>query len=54
MITEGFDFIAVMFGLCGLLVWLEQRYPSQLFKWFPSIVLVMFGSMAFTLLACGR
>ncbi|PSW09231.1 hypothetical protein C9J01_21645 [Photobacterium rosenbergii] len=46
MITEGFDFIAVMFGLCGLLVWLEQRYPSQLFKWFPSIVLVMFGSMA--------
>ena len=29
MITEGFDFIAVMFGLCGLLVWVEQRYPSR-------------------------
>ncbi len=46
MITGGFDFIAIMFGLCGLLVWVEQNRPSAFFKWFPSIVLVMFGSMA--------
>ena len=46
MITQGFDFIAVMFGLCGALVWLEQYYRTAFFHWFPSIVLVMFGSMA--------
>lgn len=46
MITTGFPFIAVMAGLCGILVWIEQQYPSRFFKWFPSIVLVMFGSMA--------
>jgi len=45
MIREGFDFLAVMFGLCGALVWLEQQYGWRLFRWFPSIVLVMFGSM---------
>ena len=47
MITTGFPFIAVMAGLCGFLVWLERQYPSRLFRWFPSAVLVMFGSMAF-------
>ena len=46
MISSGFDFIAVMFGLCGALVWAEQRYQARFFKWFPSIVLVMFASMA--------
>ena len=46
MITTGFPFIAAIAGLCGVLVWLEQQYPSRIFKWFPSIVLVMFGSMA--------
>lgn len=46
MITGGFDFIAAMFGLCGVLVWIERRSSSSLFKWFPSIVLVMFASMA--------
>ena len=46
MITDGFDFIAVMFGLCGVLVWLEGRSKARLFRWFPSIVLVMFASMA--------
>ena len=45
MITQGFDFIAVMFGLCGILVALENRFKVAFFKWFPSIVLVMFGSM---------
>jgi uncharacterized membrane protein len=46
MITGGFDFIAAIFGLCGILVWLERRYQSAVFRWFPSIVLVMFASMA--------
>ena len=45
MITQGFDFIAVMFGLCGILVALENRFQVAFFQWFPSIVLVMFGSM---------
>ena len=45
MITQGFDFIALMFGLCGALVWLEHHFKIALFRWFPSIVLVMFGSM---------
>ena len=45
MITQGFDFIAVMFGLCGILVALENRFKVAFFQWFPSIVLVMFGSM---------
>lgn len=46
MIKGGFDFIAVMFGLCGVLVWLEHQYRGRFFRWFPSIVLVMFASMA--------
>jgi uncharacterized membrane protein len=46
VITGGFDFIAVMVGLCGVLVWIEQRSKAHFFRWFPSIVLVMFGSMA--------
>ena len=46
MITQGFDFIAVIFGLCGLVVGLESRFKVAFFRWFPSIVLVMFGSMA--------
>jgi len=46
MITGGFDFIAAMFGLCGVLVWIERQSSSSLFKWFPGIVLVMFASMA--------
>ena len=35
-----------MFGLCGVFVWAERRYRIRFFRWFPSIVLVMFGSMA--------
>lgn len=46
MITGGFDFIAVMFGLCGVLVWIDKRSNARFFRWFPSIVLVMFASMA--------
>ncbi|HIB23037.1 MAG TPA: DUF819 family protein [Rhodospirillales bacterium] len=46
MITQGFDFIALMFGLCGVLVGLENHFKIAFFRWFPSIVLVMFGSMA--------
>ena len=46
LITDGFDFIAAVFGLCGLLVWVEHRGSSAFFRWFPSIVLVMFASMA--------
>ena len=45
MITSGFDFVAVIFALCGVLVWAEQRIAGTFFKWFPSIVLVMFCSM---------
>lgn len=46
MISSGFEFIATMLGLCGLLVWAEQKYHNRFFQWFPSIVLVMFSSMA--------
>ena len=46
MINSGFEFIAVMFGICGALAFVEQRYAPRLFRWFPSIVLVMFASMA--------
>ena len=35
-----------MFGICGVLVWLEQHFQWRVFRWFPSIVLVMFASMA--------
>jgi uncharacterized membrane protein len=45
VITDGFDFIAVMFGLCAALVLLERQLQWRVFRWFPSIVLVMFGSM---------
>ena len=34
-----------MFGICGALVAIEQRTKWRLFRWFPSIVLVMFASM---------
>jgi uncharacterized membrane protein len=46
LITSGFDFIAAIVGLCGVLVWLEDRFRWRLFRWLPSVVLVMFGSMA--------
>ena len=46
MITTGFAFIACIGCLCGVLVWIEQQYPGGFFRWFPSVVLVMFGSMA--------
>jgi len=46
MITGGFDFIAVIVGMCGLIVLLERMSGARLFRWFPSIVLVMFASMA--------
>jgi uncharacterized membrane protein len=46
LITDGFDFIAVITALCGVLVWVEHRFPLPLFRWLPSVVLVMFGSMA--------
>ena len=46
MITDGFDFIAVITALCGVLVWVEHQYPLPVFRWLPSVVLVMFGSMA--------
>ncbi len=46
MITGGFDFIAAIIGMCGLIVLLERRSSARLFRWFPSIVLVMFASMA--------
>ena len=46
MIRDGFDFIALMFGLCGATIWLETHFRWRLFRWFPSIVLVMFVSMA--------
>jgi hypothetical protein len=35
-----------MFGICGILVAIERHYHSRFFRWFPSIVLVMFASMA--------
>ena len=46
MIADGFDFIAVITALCGVLVWVEHQYPLPVFRWLPSVVLVMFGSMA--------
>jgi len=46
MITGGFDFIAAMFGLCAVMVMIERQSDSRFFEWFPSIVLVMFASMA--------
>ena len=45
MITQGFDFVAVIFVVSGAIVWLESRYRSDFFRWFPSIVLVMFAAM---------
>lgn len=46
MITGGFEFIAAMLGICAAVVMLERQSASRLFHWFPSIVLVMFVSMA--------
>jgi len=46
MITGGFDFIAAMFGICAVMVLLERQSSSRFFHWVPSIVLVMFASMA--------
>lgn len=46
MITNGFDFIAVIFFVCGVLVTVEQRYQGRFFRWFPSIILIMFASMS--------
>ena len=45
MITGGFDFIAAIFGICAIVVWIERQSASRFFHWFPSIVLVMFASM---------
>lgn len=45
MITEPFDFIAIILAFIGFVVWLEKTYFRKFFSIFPAIVVILFGSM---------
>ncbi|WP_300409580.1 DUF819 family protein [Lagierella sp.] len=46
MITDGLQFIALLFFISGILLWLEKKYKDgRFFKYVPAMVIIYFGSM---------
>ncbi len=46
MITDGFQFIALLFFLSGVVVFAEQKFKeSAFFKYIPALVVIYFGAM---------
>ncbi len=46
MITDGLQFIALLFFISGVLLWLEKKYKDgRFFKYVPAMVIIYFGSM---------
>lgn len=46
MIKDGFQFLALLFFLSGIVIWLEHKFPnSRFFKYVPALVVIYFGGM---------
>ena len=46
MITEGFQFIALLFFVSGIVIYLEKKFKNGIFfKYIPALVIIYFGAM---------
>lgn len=46
MITDGFQFIALLFFVSGILIYLEKKFKNgRFFKYVPALVIIYFGAM---------
>lgn len=46
MITDGFQFIALLFFVSGIVIYLEKKFKNGIFfKYIPALVIIYFGSM---------
>lgn len=46
MITDGFQFIALLFFVSGVVIYLEKKFKNGIFfKYIPALVIIYFGAM---------
>ena len=46
MITDGFQFIALLFFVSGIVIYLEKKFKNGIFfKYVPALVIIYFGAM---------
>ncbi|WBB32259.1 DUF819 family protein [Parvimonas micra] len=46
MITDGFQFIALLFFVSGIVIYLEKKFKNGIFfKYIPALVIIYFGAM---------
>lgn len=46
MVTDGFQFIALLLFVSAIVIWLEKKHgDSGFFKYVPALVVIYFGSM---------
>ncbi len=46
MITDGFQFIALLFFVSGIVIYLEKKFKNgRFFKYIPALVIIYFGAM---------
>lgn len=46
MITDGFQFIALLFFVSGIVIYLENKFKNGIFfKYIPALVIIYFGAM---------
>lgn len=46
MITDGFQFIALLFFVSGIVIYLEKKFKNGVFfKYIPALVIIYFGAM---------
>ena len=46
MIKDGFQFIALLFFVSGIVIYLEKKFKNgKFFKYIPALVIIYFGSM---------
>lgn len=46
MVTDGFQFIALLFFVSGIVIYLEKKFKNGIFfKYIPALVIIYFGAM---------
>ena len=46
MITDGFQFVALLFFVSGIVIYLEKKFKNGIFfKYIPALVIIYFGAM---------
>lgn len=52
MITDGFQFIALLFFVSGIVIYLEKKFKNGIFfKYIPALVIIYFGAMILSTLS---